>query len=226
MITLSPSSKAEMLGIGFRDERVDVVPPGIDERFCPGAEESPSPLVVGVGRLVPVKRFDRLIRAFSEVVAGIPSAQLRIVGTGPEHGALLELVAELDLGDSIEFMGRIGDDELVALYRRAWLVASSSVREGWGMTLTEAAATGTPAVATRIPGHVDAVADGIGGVLVDHHRDLAPAMTRLLTDHDLRARLGRGALDHAASFRWINTATSILTALHEEALGSRSSGFG
>lgn len=218
MITLSPSSKAEMLEIGFRDERVDVVPPGIDERFGPGGVEAPEPLVVGVGRLVPVKRFDRLIRAIAEVRTRIPEVRLVIVGTGPEHGALRDLVHELDLEDSVTFAGRVGEDELVSLYRRAWVVASSSVREGWGMTLTEAAACGTPAVATRIAGHVDAVAEGTGGLLVDHHSELAGALAEVLTDDDLRARLRAGALEHAASFRWINTATSILTALNEEAM--------
>ncbi|MGI8709554.1 MAG: glycosyltransferase, partial [Acidimicrobiales bacterium] len=56
MITLSPSSKAEMLDVGFRDDLVEVVPPGVDARFTPGGTPHPTPLVVAVGRLVPVKR--------------------------------------------------------------------------------------------------------------------------------------------------------------------------
>ena len=68
------------------------------------------------------------------------------------------------------------DAELVAWYRRAWVVASSSQREGWGMTLTEAAACGTPAVATAIAGHADAVLDGESGLLVENLDDLAGAL--------------------------------------------------
>ena len=59
--------------------------------------------------------------------------------------------------------GRVDDEEVVDLYRRAWVLASASAREGWGMTITEAAACGTPAVATRIAGHADAVVEGAPG---------------------------------------------------------------
>ncbi len=219
MITLSESSKAEMLELGFRDDLVEVVPPGVDARFRPGGTRSPTPLVVGVGRLVPVKRFDRLIRAVVAARRSAPGLELRLVGTGPERTALDALVTELDAGDYVHFAGRLSDDDLVDTYRTAWAVASSSVREGWGMTLTEAAACGTPAVATRIPGHVDAVADGQSGLLVDDDTDLARQLARLATDAALRDRLCAGALAHAAGFTWTTTATRILQTLADEARG-------
>lgn len=219
MITLSPSSKAEMLEVGFRDQLVEVVPPGIDPRFQPGDAKSPTPLVVGVGRLVPVKRFDRLIRAVVAARRSAPDLELRLVGTGPDRTELEALVAELDAADYISFAGHVSDEELVRTYQRAWVVASSSVREGWGMTLTEAAACGTPAVATRIPGHVDALVEGTSGLLADDDADLARHLARIATDASLRARLTEGALAHAGTFTWENTATRILETLADEALG-------
>lgn len=219
MITLSPSSKQEMLDLGFRDDLVDVVPPGVDARFTPGGERSAEPLVVGVGRLVPVKRFDRLIRAVVAARRSAPRLRLELIGTGPERAALQSLVSELDAEDYVHFAGRVSDDALVDIYRSAWAVASSSVREGWGMTLTEAAACGTPAVATRIAGHVDAVAEGQSGLLADDDADLARQLARLCTDDALRSRLSAGALQHAAGFTWTNTATRILQALAEETQG-------
>jgi glycosyltransferase involved in cell wall biosynthesis len=219
MVTLSPSSKAEMLEVGFRDELVEVVPPGIDPSFTPGGTKSPTPLILGVGRLVPVKRFDRLIRAVVEARRSAPDLTLRLIGTGPERSALEALVDDLDARSYVQFAGRVDDDELVASYRSAWAVASSSVREGWGMTLTEAAACGTPAVATRIPGHVDAIAEGTSGLLADDDADLARQLARIVTDADLRARLSAGALRHASTFTWTNTATRILDVLVDEALG-------
>ena len=98
------------------------------------------------------------------------------------------------------------DAELVAWYRRAWVVASSSQREGWGMTLTEAAACGTPAVATAIAGHADAVLDGESGLLVENLDDLAGALGRVLGDQVLRSRLSKGALARARWFTWDATA--------------------
>lgn len=220
MITLSPSSKAEMVELGFDPARVDVVPPGVDPRFTPappGSPRSPHPLVVGVGRLAPVKRWDRLIRAASVAKGTSPDLEVVIAGTGPQRGELQELIDGLGAHDWISLPGRVSDDEQLDLYRRAWAVASSSVREGWNMTLTEAAASGTPAVATRIPGHVDAVAEGTGGLLADDDAELAQHLAAITSDPDLRDRLAAGALAHAAKFTWENTARSILVALAEEA---------
>ena len=219
MITLSPSSKAEMVDIGFRDHLVDVVPPGIDPRFAPGGTRSANPLVVGVGRLVPVKRFDRLIRAVVAARRSAPDLELVLVGTGPDREELESLVQTLHAEAFIRFAGRVSDDELVALYRQAWVVGSTSVREGWGMTLTEAAACGTPAVASRIPGHVDAIADGQSGLLADDDAEFARLLARVTTDASLRARLQSGALEHADQFTWSNTATRIMESLAHEALG-------
>jgi glycosyltransferase involved in cell wall biosynthesis len=219
MITLSESSKAEMLEIGFKDHLVEVVPPGVDPRFSPGGTLSPTPLVVGVGRLVPVKQFDRLIRAVVAARRSAPDLELLLVGTGPGRTELVELVDTLGAGDFVRFAGRVDDDELVRIYRSAWVVASASAREGWGMTLTEAAACGTPSVATRIPGHVDAIDDGRSGFLADDDADLARHLARIATDPGLRARLHEGALEFAGRFTWTNTATRILETLADEALG-------
>ncbi|MCB0976280.1 MAG: glycosyltransferase family 4 protein [Acidimicrobiales bacterium] len=217
MVTLSPSSKSEMTEIGFKDELVDVVPPGVDPRFTPGGAPSERPLVVAVGRLVPVKRFDRLIRAVVSARGAVPNLNLEIVGTGPERESLGRLVAELEADDVVTFRGHVEDDELVDSYRRAWAVASSSVREGWGMTLTEAAACGTPAVATRIAGHADAVLDGRTGLLADDDGELVTNLVRIMTDAPLRERLGAAALDHASTLTWMNTATQIMRILADEA---------
>jgi glycosyltransferase involved in cell wall biosynthesis len=221
MITLSPSSKREMLEIGFRDELVEVVPPGLDPRFSPGGARSTTPLVVGVGRLMPVKRFDRLIRAVVVARRSAPDLQLKIVGTGAEREALDALVRELDASSFVSFAGRVDDDELVDIYRSAWVVASTSVREGWGMTLTEAAACGTPALATRIAGHVDAVDEGVSGLLADDDAEFARLLARICTDEPLRQKLSEGALAHAARFSWANTATRIMETLADEAHGRR-----
>jgi glycosyltransferase involved in cell wall biosynthesis len=217
MITLSESSKQEMLDLGFRSDRVAVVPPGVDPIFSPGGERSPTPLVVAVGRLVPVKRYDALIRTVAGVRRQHPDASLVIVSEGYERPALDALVAELDASHWVTFAGHVSDNELVSLYRRAWVVASASAREGWGMVLTEAAACGTPAVATRIAGHVDAVVDGVTGVLADGDDELGSALDRVLSDADLRARLGAAALERASGFTWERTATEIMGILAAEA---------
>jgi glycosyltransferase involved in cell wall biosynthesis len=220
VVTLSESSRREIEEmLGLRADRITVAPPGVDPRYTPAlaAMRSPVPLVVAVGRLVPVKRFDVLLRALARVKKEQPALEAVIVGEGYERPALESLRAELGATDWVQLPGRVGEDELRSWYRRAWVVASSSQREGWGMTLTEAAACGTPSVATNIAGHADAVLDGESGLLVDDGDDLAPALARVLGDEVLRSRLAKGALARARWFTWEATARRALEALAAEA---------
>ena len=218
IVTLSDSSRDEIVELlGLRSGQVTVAPPGVDDRYTPGGHRAAAPLVVAVGRLVPVKRFDVLLRSLAEVKKDHPELQAVIIGEGYERPALEALRDELGATDWVGLPGRVDDDELVAWYRRAWVVASSSQREGWGMTLTEAAACGTPAVATAIAGHADAVLDGESGLLVEGMDELAGALGRVLGDEVLRSRLARGALSRARWFTWDATARRALEALAAEA---------
>lgn len=218
VITLSESSRREIVDdLGFDPERVDVVPPGVDPHFSPTERDAPPPpRILAVGRLVPVKRFDVLIRAAAEARRRVPALTLTIVGEGYERAKLDGLVKHLDAGAWVSFTHGVTDAELVDLYRGARLVASASAREGWGMTLTEAAACGTPAVATRIAGHVDAVNEGVSGLLVDDEAELTAALVRLAGDDDLWRELAKGATEHARRFTWEATAHGILEALAQE----------
>jgi glycosyltransferase involved in cell wall biosynthesis len=85
------------------------------------------------------------------------------------------------------------------------------------MTITEAAACGTPAVATRISGHLDAVEEGVGGLLADDERELADKLGAVLGDQDLRRRLSEGALRRAKTLTWEATAYETLRVLADEA---------
>jgi glycosyltransferase involved in cell wall biosynthesis len=219
IVTLSHSSKAEIVErLHLSPERITVTPPGVEPRFAPGGERSVVPLVVAVGRLVPVKRLPLLIEALVRLKVGLPDLKAVLAGEGYERPGLEALVRAHGAEHWIELPGFVDDDALVDLYRSAWVVASSSLREGWGMTVTEAGACGTPSVATRIGGHEDAVADGVSGILVDGTDQMVSALDAVLRDELLRRRLGRGALDHSAKLTWDTTARGALAALGSEAL--------
>jgi glycosyltransferase involved in cell wall biosynthesis len=219
IVTPSDSSCEEIIRLlRFRPQNITVVNNGVDASFVPGGERSPAPLVVAVGRLVPVKRYELLLRAVAHARTSIPEARLTIVGEGYERPKLDAVVRELDAERWVTFAGRLPQDDLVRLYQRAWIVASSSAREGWGLSLTEAAACGTPAVATRIAGHLDAVADGRSGILTDRTPEaLGGAMAQVLGDAQLRERLATGALEHASRFTWEATAHGLMEVLASEA---------
>jgi glycosyltransferase involved in cell wall biosynthesis len=222
IVTLSESSRHEIVDmLGLDGDHITVAPPGVDARYSPAGERSAPPLVVAVGRLVPVKRFDLLFHALAEAKAASPELRAVIIGEGYERPALEQLRSELGADAWLELPGRVSDNELTDWYRKAWVVASASQREGWGMTLTEAAACGTPSVATAIAGHTDAVLDGESGLLVERTEDLGAALTRVLTDDVLRSRLSRGALARARWFRWPETARRALEALAEQSVRQR-----
>ncbi len=206
VVTLSASSRAGLIdGLGHRPDRVHIVEPGVHPRFSPAGRRNAEPLVVSVGRLTASKRVDVLIRAFSEARDRVSNLRLEIIGDGPELASLRALVEDRGLADVVVFRGRISDQELVETYRRARLVASASISEGWGMTLTEGAACGTPAVATDITGHRDAVDDGRSGFLAEKDSDLSGLMVEALGPR--WTQLSAGALFFARRYDWNRTAT-------------------
>jgi glycosyltransferase involved in cell wall biosynthesis len=224
IVTLSSSSKQELVQkLHLASEQITVVPPGVDASFTPGGERSPTPLVVAVGRLVPVKRLHLLIDALAAIRPRIPTLRAVLVGEGYERESLETHVHEVGADDWITFAGWVDEATLRDLYRRAWVVASASAHEGWGMTITEAAACGTPAVVTRIAGHADAVVHERTGLLVDTPAQLGPAIERVLTDNDMRATLATGALEHARRYTWAATARGTLEVLANEVLRRRRS---
>jgi glycosyltransferase involved in cell wall biosynthesis len=222
IVTLSESSKSELVDeMGMKAKRITVVPPGIDAMFTPGGEKSPTPLVVGVGRLVPVKRYDYLIDVLVEVKRRRPDLEAVIVGEGYEREALEAQRHQAGAEDWIHLPGRISDGELIDLYRRAWAVAGASAREGWGMWITEAAACGTTCVATDIAGHRDAIVPDRTGILVHRRDEFVDALDAVLGDETRRARMSVAALADAARYTWEATALGTLEVLAADAVRRR-----
>jgi len=219
VLTLSESSRQELIEyMRLRPDRVTVVPPGVEPRFAPGGTKQHHPLIVTVGRLMPAKRIDEMIRIAASAREQVNDLEMIVIGDGYERENLEGLVRSLGAEDWIQLPGRVTDDELVELYRRAWIVTSASIAEGWGMSLTEAAACGTPAVATRIAGHQDSVVHGETGLLAGSTAEFVEQLVSVLTDGDLRDRLSVGAQKHAAAFTWDATALGVFTPLAHEAM--------
>lgn len=214
VVTLAESSREELVGLGFRRERIEVIEPGIHPMFVPDAgRRSATPLVVAVGRLAQMKRHIELVRAVGEARRQIPDLRIEIIGEGPDRSALEAGIAALGAGEWCTLRGRVDEATLVETYQRAWVLASASLAEGWGMVITEAAACGTPSVVTRIVGHLDAVREGESGLLVDGLADFAATFVELLSDPTRLAALQQGALAHAAELSWDRAAERHLAAL-------------
>jgi len=217
-IVPSSSSRNEVIEYyGARPENVMVSSPGVDPHFQPGEDKSPHPLIVGCGRLMPPKRFDELIRVALEVRRSYPDLELVLIGDGYQLPHLRDLIRSLGAESWVRLAGFVSEDEKLSLFQRAWVVSSASIAEGWGMTLTEAAACGTPAVATRITGHLDSVAHDKSGLLATSSREMVEQLSAVIADEELRGRLSEGARKHAAEFTWETCAYRTLASLADDA---------
>jgi glycosyltransferase involved in cell wall biosynthesis len=219
-VTPSDATREELIELGFRPERVVAHPNGVDPRFRPGGTRSERPTIMAVGRLAPVKRFDRVVDAAVTARRRIPDLELDIVGGGPLRDELRQRIDDAGATEWIRLRGRVEHDELVNLYRRAWLVISGSIAEGWGLSLTEGAACGTPSVATDISGHRSSVVDGSSGILVAPC-ELGDTVAAVLSDPDRLADLRAGALRWAAGLSWDASALGVTAALHREVVAAQ-----
>ncbi|MBN2536685.1 glycosyltransferase family 4 protein [candidate division WOR-3 bacterium] len=215
---LSESSKRDVVKLGIRPERVAVVPPGTDfERFSADENVAREPVVLHVGRLKKYKSTDHLLRAARLLRDRGREFRAVIVGTGDDRPRLEKLAAELELGDTVEFTGFISEDEKVNWYRRSAVLVENSVKEGWGLIVMEANGCGTPVVVARSPGLVDSSRDGVNGLFYEYGNipDLAEKLDRVLTDDELRGRLGRQAIGWARQWTWDAAADATEQALEQ-----------
>lgn len=204
-LAISESTRQDLVQRGVAKEKIAVSVCGLDHaRYRPGGEKTPHPSVLYVGRLRRYKGVDALLDAFRHVRERLPEARLTVLGDGPHRPSLEQRARVLGLGDSVVFTGFVSSSEKVKQLQSSWVSALPSPKEGWGLTVVESNACGTPVVASRSPGLVDSVKDGESGLLVPHGdaRALADAILSILTDEELRQRLGRGGLTWAQRFTW------------------------
>jgi glycosyltransferase involved in cell wall biosynthesis/O-antigen/teichoic acid export membrane protein len=150
VVTVSESSRESLAEYGLR--RVTVVPEGwVPARPVPVKKE-PVPTVVFIGRLSANKRPEHAIRAFGLVRRQLPEAQMWVIGSGPEEARLRKMA-----GPGVTFLGRVPGYEKRERLGRAHALVATSVREGWGLVVTEAAASGTVAIGYDVAGLRDSI---------------------------------------------------------------------
>jgi glycosyltransferase involved in cell wall biosynthesis len=215
-LTISGSTRDSLMEIGFPEERIRVVPPGLDPAvFEEEAElkrkKSKIPTVVALSRLRAWKGVHWAIEAMKEVVRKMPEAKLQIIGTGPYEGALKNLVKRLDLGGQVRFLGKLAEQEKLECLKNAHVLTKTSGREGWGIDVLEANACLTPAVGWDVPGARDSIQNRKTGILVPFGdtAGLAEEVFKLLKNHDLRSRMAHEADLYSRQFTWDRSSREI-----------------
>jgi glycosyltransferase involved in cell wall biosynthesis len=222
---ISESTRDDLVARGVPAGRVRVIHPGVDaERFTPAADgrRADAPAFLYVGRLKRYKGIALAIRALALARERRPDLSLDIAGTGDHRPELERLTAELGLAGAVRFRGFVSEAEKIELLRRAWANLFPSPKEGWGITVIEAAACGTPSIASDSPGLRDSVRHGVTGYLVPHG-DVGALAGRMLELAEAPARvaaLGADARRFAEGLTWDRTATDTERHLHDIIAGS------
>jgi glycosyltransferase involved in cell wall biosynthesis/O-antigen/teichoic acid export membrane protein len=157
VVTVSESSRQSLAEYGLR--QVTVVPEGWVPAFPAPVEKEPVPTVVFIGRLSANKRPEHAIAAFGLARRQLPDAQMWVIGSGPEEARLRRLA-----GPGVTFLGHVPEGAKRERLGRAHALVTTSVREGWGLVVTEAAASGTVAIGYDVAGLRDSIGAS-GGVL-------------------------------------------------------------
>jgi phosphatidylinositol alpha-1,6-mannosyltransferase len=216
VVTCSRFTRSAVIDLGVRPERVRILYPGVDaQRFAPadGIDPARAKTILTVSRLAdPYKGHDVVIRALPFVRARCPDVRYRIAGDGPLRDHLSRIAQNVGVEPQVKFLGEVADESLPDLYRSCdlfLLVSRESPgdggAEGFGIVFLEAAACGKPVVAGRSGGIVDAVQDGVTGVLVDPEDvgAVADAIISVLRDPLLAKRLGAAGREMVlARFTW------------------------
>lgn len=212
VVAVSPSTASALADLGVPPEQIRIVPNGVDSHEGQ-AHKSHEPLFVAVGRLVPHKRYDLLLRLW-EKVRPLTGGRLVIVGEGPEGDRLRSLA-----GPGASLPGRVTEEEKRRLLDSSWLMLHPALVEGWGLVVMEAAAHQTPTVGFDVPGVRDSVVGGRSGVLARSEDDFARAWVQLGTHRGEREALGAYARERARELSWPATVNRFL-AVADEAVGS------
>ncbi len=227
---ISPSTRDDLVARGLDPSRIRCIYCGLDHARLalddPPPRDEP-PLVVSWSRLRRYKSLDVAVAAFARIRAAVPGARFMIMGRGPDEDRLRKEVRRRGLVGAVEFAGYLETEALSRVLHRARVFLNPSPKEGWGLTVIEAAACGVPTVASDRPGLRDSVRDGETGRLVPYGdaEAMASAALDLLGDAERWTAYSDAARAWAAGFDWDRCARESLELFAEVAArGGRGAG--
>jgi glycosyltransferase involved in cell wall biosynthesis len=231
LIGVSPQTVDDLVRLGVAPrEKFSVIPLGLDLSVFAKADRDAGEglraelglanddvLLAFVGRIVPIKRLDVLLRAFSRARPEAARTHLAIVGDGETRADFERLASDLGVRGTVSFLGYRRD--LVPIAAAADVAVLSSENEGTPVWLIEAAAAGTPAIATDVGGTSEVVTPDTGIVLSPGDEDaLATTISRMAADPALRHRMGRAARAHVVQRYSIERLIADIDSLYRELL--------
>ncbi len=199
-ITISNSTKQDLVRNGFKSKKISIISEGVHIETLPdltSVEKYENQTILWHSAWRVMKRTDQVVLAFIE--AHKQNSGLRLIMSGSNNGAYAEkvqaIIDESPAKDAITVMGRTTDEQKIELMQKCHLIAVTSIKEGWGLVVTESNSQGTPAVVYNVDGLRDSVQHDKTGIVCSENtpEDLAENIIKLLADSEKYERLRRNA---------------------------------
>ncbi len=206
-IAISHVTKNKLLKVGVKSEKIRVIPCGVDFKEFQNHENKSKPdEIISIARLVNYKNIQDLLDAFSILLKRKSNIKLTIIGSGPEKSSLKEKAKNLKIAHKVSFFENLPREDLIKKLKRSKVFCLPSAVEGFGISVIEAAAAGTPYVISNIKVFEEITQNGKGGILFplgDAHA-LSRGIEKLLTNESLYQTKKTEGEKLAANYNWNN----------------------
>jgi len=216
--TISPSGKKELTELGIAKEKISVIYCGMESIYFENEKiRDKSPYFLWLGRFRKYKGVWVAFEAFKIFAKKHPDVKLLFAGSGPEEAKMRLKAKEWGLEDRVEILGLVSEEQKIELMSKALGILQTSYKEGWGLTVIEAAACGTASIASNVSGLCDSVKDKETGLLfkAGSAGDCAKKMEAFYENPILRAGMESEAKSYASSFDWEKAARETLFLMQE-----------
>lgn len=223
VITISASTKNDLLRYGFRKKRIKIIKPGIELKPISNLEKIKkfkNFTLLSLGAIRKMKRPDQQLKVFELAKEKIPALKLKIAGAGQDgyYQKIMRLIAKSPYKKDIEYLGRVSRDAKIKLLQKCHLILVTSVKEGWGLIVTEAASQGTSAVVYDIDGLRDSVRNNETGLVAKNNtpKYLAQGIVELAKNKKKYARLRRAGWQRSKKINFANCYRQFLGVINEK----------
>jgi len=212
VITVSESTKNDLMGFGFRKENISIISEGIEVEPVNNLNEIvkfEKPTMLALGAIKAMKRTHHIIKAFEIAKNDVGGLQLIVAGVaeGRYGGKVLEMMKRSKYKDSIEYLGKVSKEKKIELMQKAHLLCVASVKEGWGLVVTEANSQGTPTVVYNVDGLRDAVKNNQTGLICDKNtpENLSDKIVAILKNSEFYKILQKNSWEWSKNINFENS---------------------
>ena len=219
IFAVSQSTKNELMELGQPENKIDILYNAIDHDIFDKikVDKYSDPTICYIGRIKKYKNLEAVIDSLPKVIEKIPNLKLKIGGSGDHVPKLKEYVIQKGLQNNVDFIGYLSEEEKAKEMAKSWLFVTMALKEGWGITVIETNAAGTPVVGSNVPGLWDSIKDNITGKLVDLNEPekISDILIELLQDKEKLVKMSDEAKKWSSNFTWDASADHFLKMVYQ-----------